>query len=121
LKQNIPQDGGYYPIKVIHDAVAEFLDDDQKDPKRFTTRSTGRHLETIGFRDKRSRRDGLQYKLLADDVRMSFRKRRVEPMDEDTLWLEQSGEANLPEAPQPPAPQPAFGWEQEYADMADAD
>ena len=61
LKNEPPEDDNYYPLKTIHDAVGEYLDEDQKDPKRFTTRSTGRHLETIGFRIKRSHRKGLQY------------------------------------------------------------
>jgi hypothetical protein len=102
LKTAEPEDDGFYSLKTIHDAVGEYLDEDQKDPKRFTTRTTGRNLEALGIRVKRTKRNGLQFQVHASHVRNAMAKRRVDPFDEDREWFETPDGVPL--------------WVQEYAD-----
>lgn len=85
LAEYAPHDGGYYYLKTIHEVVHGYLEEDQKD--YYKTRNLGKHLDVLGFRKKRSAKQGTQVWLDPTAVRAEFVQRRVEPHDEDRAWL----------------------------------
>lgn len=85
LARFAPHDGGYYYLKTIHEVVHEYLEEDQKD--YYKTRNLGKHLDVLGFKKKRSAKQGTQVWLDPAVVRGEFVQRRVEPHDEDRAWL----------------------------------
>lgn len=87
-----PSDGSYYPLKSIHEVVSQYLEEDQKE--YFKTRTLGKYLDVLGFKNKRPHRQGQQVWITADQVRQEFRQRQVEPDDEDAAWLRGEVEYN---------------------------
>lgn len=86
LNKYTPHDGGFYYLKTIHEVVHEYLEEDQKE--YYKTRHLGKHLDVLGFKKKRSAKQGTQVWIDATKVRQEFAQRRVEPHDEDKDWLE---------------------------------
>ncbi len=85
LYGSAPHDGGFYFLKTIHEVVSGYLEDDSKE--YYKTRTLGKHLDVLGFKNKRSRKRGVQIWLDPEAVRAEFRQRRVEPYPEDVEWL----------------------------------
>lgn len=98
LAEHIPIDGGYYFLKDIHEIVSGYLEEDAKE--YFKTRTLSKHLDVLGFKNKRSKNRGTQVWLDPETVRQEFRQRRVEPHDEDLAWL--AGETNYIHTPSTP-------------------
>jgi len=88
-------DEHYYPVKIIHQTVTDYLDEDVRD--QYKTRSVLRHLQTLGFTNKRNSRQGVQVQILEADVRTAITQRRIDPFDEDVEWL--NGDQQLQHAP----------------------
>jgi hypothetical protein len=86
LANNLPEDGGFYTLKVIHEEVTSRLDADAVE--YYKTRSLGKHLDVLGFKNKRAKKGGTQVWLDPTKVREEFRQRRVDPYDEDRAWLD---------------------------------
>lgn len=82
----IAEDGGFYTLKAIHEEVVSRLDTDAAE--YFKTRTVAKHLDVLGFKNKRSKKGGTQVFLDPDQVRSEFRQRRVEPFEEDRDWLD---------------------------------
>ena len=82
-------DGGWYHIKTIHEVVSQYIEDDAKD--FYKTRNVSKHLEVLGFKQRRPHKQGQQVWLDPEAIRSEFRQRRVEPAEEDRAWL--AGEA----------------------------
>jgi len=95
LATKLPEDGGWYTIKAIHEEVIDKLEADAAD--YYKTRTLGKHLDVLGFKKKRSKKGGTQVWLDPDAVRTEFNQRRVEPYDEDMKWL--AGEVDYEPGP----------------------
>lgn len=93
-------EGGWYYIKTIHEHVSSYLEDDQRE--YYKTRNVGKHLDVLGFKKKRSHKQGTQVWLDPDAIRQEFLQRRVEPNEEDLAWLE--GKTDY--TPSTPTPEP---------------
>ncbi len=78
-------DGHWYRLKDIHSVASAYLEEDSKE--YFKTRTLGKNLDSLGFKTKRSKKDGSQIWLDPEVLRQQFRQRRVEPHDEDLAWL----------------------------------
>lgn len=78
-------DDHWYRIRDIHEITSSYIEEDAKE--YFKTRTLGKNLDSLGFRQKRARKDGSQVYLDPEVVRQQFRQRRVEPHDEDIAWL----------------------------------
>lgn len=97
-------DDHYYPVKIIHDTVTDYMDDDVKDD--YKSRSVLRHLQTLGFTEKRNSRQGVQVQLIEENVRKALNQRHIDPFDEDKAWL--TGDT---EYQRPPTPGPKNLWD----------
>lgn len=78
-------DDGWYHIKTIHEVVTQYIEDDAKD--YYKTRNVSKHLEVLGFRERRAHKQGQQVRLTAEAIRQEFKQRRVEAAEEDKAWL----------------------------------
>lgn len=105
LAEKAPHPGGYYDVKDIHDVVSGYLDTDAKD--FYKTRTVGRHLLTLNFKDKKVAKGGTQYRLTEDAIRAAMNRRRITPFVEDEEWLagSKSYTDTRPAAVDPPEPE----------------
>lgn len=85
LALRVPDEGGWYYLKTIHEVVSQYIEEDAKE--YFKTRTLGRHLDTLGFRKRRPHKQGQQVWLDPTQIRQEILQRRVEPDPEDTAWL----------------------------------
>ena len=101
LANHPPHDGGWFFLKTIHEVVTGVLDPDAVE--YYKTRTLGKHLDVLGFKNKRSRKNGTQVWIDPQAVRNELRQRRVEPYEEDIAWF--NGEVEYdPATPAPAAP-----------------
>lgn len=98
LAQHAPDEGSWYRLKTIHEVVLSYLEDDAHD--FYKTRNLSKHLDVLGFRTKRSHKQGTQIWLEADAIRKEFAQRRVTPQPEDVAWL--AGSVEYTHEPPPP-------------------
>ena len=94
LAEKTPKEASWYRLKDIHEEVLDRLEADQADYYR--TRNLAKHLEILGFREKRNAKGGMQYWLDAEAIRAEFTQRRVEPYPEDLPWLNHLADYNPP-------------------------
>lgn len=107
----------FYRVTDVHDIVAEYLDEDQR--QWFSSRAAGKALMALGFTTKRAHRDGTQFQLRPAAIRAAFANRRIEPFPEDAAWLE--GADYEPEHDVPTTPeveQDTFAWLDEHIDQS---
>ena len=98
LMQKDPIGDDWYYVKDIHDIVAEHIDEDAREYYR--TKSTGKHLNALGWRERKTHKGGPLVRITEDSVREQFRKRNVDPFTaeetnyarDDVKWL--AGEAS---------------------------
>ncbi len=81
-----PFDGAYYPLKSIHEVVIQYIEEDAKE--YYKTRQLSKHLDVLGFKNRRPHKQGQQVWLTNEQVRQEFKQRRVEVDPEDTEWFE---------------------------------
>jgi hypothetical protein len=87
MRNNVPHDEWYYPLKSILDNMLAYLDDDVID--RIKTSTISRRLAPpLGLKNIRAKRGGKQLQVIEEDVRRIFTERRITPNDEDVAWLE---------------------------------
>lgn len=85
LNRFVPDDGGYFYLKSIHEVVTEYIEEDAKE--YYKTRTLSKHLDVLGFKKRRPHKQGQQVWLEASQIRQEFQQRRVEPDPEDVPWL----------------------------------
>lgn len=85
LARQAPLEGGFFLLKDIHAVVSDYLEDDARE--YYKTRNLAKHLDVLGFRDKKSSKQGTQVRLTPEAIRQEFRQRRVAPQPEDEQWL----------------------------------
>lgn len=112
LADKVPWGDNFYSVKDIHDVIGSYLDEDQRE--YYKTRTVTKHLDVLGFKNKRARSGGTHIQIVEDDVREAFKQRHVEPFDADLDWLAgkidyQTGVSAQPE-PDVPVTAPTFGW-----------
>lgn len=96
LQLHHPHDGHYYPLKNIHEVISAYIEDDSKD--YFKTRTVGKYLDVLGFKQRRAHKQGSQVWIEADKVRQELNQRQVEPFPEDIQWLTGAVEYELQDA-----------------------
>lgn len=107
LANHQPEDGAFFYLKTIHSVVVEYLEEDQKE--YYKTRGLAKHLDVLGFKRKRSHKQGTQIWLDPAEIRQEFLQRRVEPYPEDEAWLAGTVEHNPVFVTQPTT----VDWEEE--------
>lgn len=85
LAEEDPWLDSYYPLKKIHDIVIRYMEEDSL--QYYKTRNTSKALDTLGFRDRKTKPGGVHVRLEESRVKSEMRQRRVEPFPEDEYWL----------------------------------
>jgi hypothetical protein len=97
LRTKTAFDGGFYPIKTIHEVMSQYIEEDAKD--FYKTRNVSKHLDVLGFRKRRAHKQGQQVWLDATTIRQEFLQRRVEPAEDDKAWLDGTVEYDIVDTP----------------------
>lgn len=81
------EDDHYYSIKRIHEIVLGYLLEDERE--NYKTRTALRHLQTLGFTERRTSRTGTEVQVHEKDVRKALTQRKIDPFEEDTDWYQE--------------------------------
>jgi len=84
--KTIHHGGEWWAIKDIHEVVSGYLEADARE--YYKTRSTSKHLTALGFTARRTDRNGTLAQMNEETVREQYRKRHIEPAEDDVAWLE---------------------------------
>lgn len=86
IRDHDPAEESYYSVKAIHETLMEFIEIDQRD--YYKTRHVHSHMTTLRFKDRKTIKGGLHYRLDEDQIRQTFKHRSIQPLDEDRDWYE---------------------------------
>lgn len=108
---------GWWSLKDIHEITASYLDEDATE--YYKTKQTGRHLSSLGWKDRQTHKGGTLVAITEDEVRSNMRRRHVQPDPAHLAWF--NGEESFVRPPlQPGATQTALtGWNIEDPDGDD--
>jgi hypothetical protein len=100
LQSTFPHPGFYYSVKDIHMVVSSYLEEDARE--YYKSRTTGRHLKTLGFRDSRAAKGGQQVYIPEAQVREAMDRHNVTAFDEDIPWRREETSYQITSGFKPP-------------------